>query len=138
LKAPIFIDTGYILALANTRDKYHSLARDVSFRVKPPFLTTEAVLIEISNALSGLKWRSIAIATLEDLRSDPHRVEVLPVDTTLFERAFSLYRSRRDKTWGMTDCISFVVMREKGLRQALTTDQDFEQAGFQNILISRP
>jgi uncharacterized protein len=138
LKAPIFIDTSYILALANTRDKYHSLARDVSFRAKPPFLTTEAVLVEIGNALSGLKWRSIAIATLEDLRSDPVHIEVLPVDTALFERALSLYRSRRDKTWGMTDCISFVVMRKRELLQVLTTDQDFEQAGFQSILTSRP
>ena len=138
MKAPIFVDTGYILALANTRDKYHSMARDVSFRVKPPFLTTEAVLVEIGNALSGLKWRSIAITTLEDLRSDPIHIEVLPVDTALFERAFTLYRSRRDKAWGMTDCISFIVMRERGLLQALTTDQDFEQAGFQNILTSRP
>jgi uncharacterized protein len=81
LKAPIFIDTGYILALANTRDKYHALARDVSFWIKLAFLTTEAVLVEIGNALSGLKWRSVAIDTVEDLRSDPIHIEVLPVNT---------------------------------------------------------
>ena len=123
--------------MVNTKDKYHLLVRNFSLRVKPPFLTTEAVLIEIGNGLSKPKSRALAIETIEDLRSDPVRVEVLPVDTTLFDRSFALYRSRRDKTWGITDRISFVVMQERGIRQVLTTDEHFEQAGFQNLLTIR-
>jgi predicted nucleic acid-binding protein len=62
-------------------------------------------------------------------------IHVLPVDAELFDRAFALYAAGLDKEWGMTDCISFVVMQEHNLTHALTTDRDFEQAGFQNALV---
>jgi uncharacterized protein len=42
--------------------------------------------------------------------------------------------SRRDKEWSLTDCISFVVMKERGLTEALTADHHFEQAGFKALL----
>jgi predicted nucleic acid-binding protein len=134
VKAPIFIDTGYILALANTADHYHDCARATSLVVSPPFLTTEAVLVEIGNALSKTSWRQLGIATLHDLQADPD-IQVVPVTTELFERAVDLYSTRLDKEWGLTDCISFVVMQDYKLTQALTTDRDFEQAGFQNALV---
>jgi predicted nucleic acid-binding protein len=41
-----------------------------------------------------------------------------------------LYRSRLDKEWGLTDCISFIVMEQRGITKALTTDLHFQQAGF--------
>ena len=135
MKAPIFIDTGYILALANTADQYHERARATSLVVSPPFLTTEAILVEIGNALSKASWRRLGIATLDDLRTDPD-IEVVPVTTGLFERAVDLYSTRLDKEWGLTDCISFVVMQDQKLTHALTTDRDFVQAGFQNALIT--
>jgi predicted nucleic acid-binding protein len=47
----------------------------------------------------------------------------------------ALYGARPDKEWGLTDCISFVVMEERGLTLALTTDRHFEQAGFQSALV---
>lgn len=132
--APIFIDTGYILALVNTADQYHQQARATAATVPPPFVTTEAVLVEIGNALSKAHWRHLGIDTLRDLRTDPD-IEVTPVDAKLFDRAVALYSSRTDKEWGLTDCISFVVMQERNLTHALTTDRDFEQAGFQNALL---
>jgi predicted nucleic acid-binding protein len=134
VKAPVFIDTGYVLALTNTADQYHELARTSSLVVSPPFLTTEAVLIEIGNALSKASWRQLGIATLHDLRSDPD-IQVVSVTTELFERAVDLYSGRLDKEWGLTDCISFVVMQDHEMTQALTTDRHFEQAGFQNLLV---
>ena len=135
MSAASFIDTGYVLALLNTADQYHAAARATATAVNPPFVTTEAVLVEIGNALSRPRWRPLGIATLRDLSTDPD-IEVIPVDAQLFERAFALYSARPDKEWGMTDCISFVVMQERGLTHALTTDRDFAQAGFQNALIS--
>jgi predicted nucleic acid-binding protein len=134
VKTPIFIDTGYILALANTADQFHTSARTTSLVVSPPFLTTEAILVEIGNALSKASWRRLGIATLDDLRTDPE-IQVVPVTTELFDRAVALYGTRLDKEWGLTDCISFVVMQDYDLTQVLTTDRDFEQAGFQNMLI---
>ena len=105
--------------------------------VQPPFITTEAVLTEIGNALSRLCWHALGFATINDLRTDPD-IEVVTVDTALFGRAVALYGSRSDKEWGLTDCISFVVMQERGLTHSLTTDRHFAQAGFQNALLSTP
>jgi len=53
----------------------------------------------------------------------------------LFDQAVTLYAARMDKEWGVTDCISFVVMQERGLTAALTTDAHFQQAGFQALLL---
>ena len=50
-------------------------------------------------------------------------------------RALALYRDRADKTWGMTDCISFVVMRDHNLSDALTADRHFAQAGFAPLML---
>jgi uncharacterized protein len=130
---PIFVDTGYILALINTADEHHARAAAAAQQVKPPFLTTEAVLTEIGNALSRARWRVLGYATIQDLRADPD-IEVVPVDTALFSRAVALYGERMDKEWGLTDCVSFVVMQEHGLTQVLTTDRYFDQAGFVNLL----
>jgi predicted nucleic acid-binding protein len=135
VSAPIFIDTGYILALVNTAHQHHERARATALAVPPPFLTTEAVLTEIGNAFSKARWRQLGIAALHELRTDPY-IEVVPVDSELFERAVALYSSRTDKEWGVTDCISFVVMQERNLTYALTTDRDFEQAGFQNAMFA--
>ena len=130
---PIFIDTSYVLALVNAADKYHERACAGALQVSGPFITTEAVLTEIGNALSRTRWRALGVATLHDLRTDPN-IEAAPVDAPLFERAVALYIARKDKEWGLTDCISFVLMQERRLTHALTTDRHFEQAGFQNAL----
>jgi predicted nucleic acid-binding protein len=132
---PIFIDTSYILALANTADKYHERAYAASLLAQPPFITTEAVLTEIGNAFSRIRWRALGFAIINDLRTDPN-IETVPVDATFFDRAVELYGSRSDKEWGLTDCISFVVMQERGLTHVLTTDQHFAQAGFQNAMLN--
>ena len=133
MKAPIFVDTGCVLALANKRDKYHELALAAFEIVSPPYLTTEAVLIEIGNAFSRAKWRTMGVGALHYVRHSAH-FEIVPVDSALLERAMALYCARIDKEWGLTDCISFVVMRERGLSEVLTTDRHFEQAGFVNVL----
>jgi predicted nucleic acid-binding protein len=135
MKAPIFVDTSYVLALANTADRYHERARTTSQHVHGPFLTTEAVLTEIGNAFSRARWRELGVATIRALRSDPN-IEIVPVDSALFDRAFDLYSERPDKEWGLTDCISSIVMQEHGLVLALTADHHFAQAGFQNMLVT--
>jgi len=132
VKPPVFIDTSYILALVNTADQYHERARAAASQITPPFVTTEAVLTEIGNALSKQPWRSLGIATLRNLRNATDIQIVFEAD--LFDRAVTFYSSRPDKEWGLTDCISFVIMQERGLSQVLTTDHHFEQAGFQIVI----
>ena len=129
-----FIDTSYILALVNTADEYQETASNIALEIRGPFITTEAVLTEIGNALARLRWRKLAISTLGDLRSDSE-IEVISVTSELFDRGLKLYSSRMDKEWGITDCISFTVMEEKGIINALTTDEHFRQAGFRALLL---
>lgn len=56
------------------------------------------------------------------------------MSSELLADALSLYRQRSDKEWGMTDCVSFVVVRARGLLEALTADDHFQQAGFRQLL----
>lgn len=133
MKKPLFIDTSYILALVNTRDEFHLQAKNVADQVDDKLITTEAVLTEVGNALAKPQWREIAVETLEDMRNDDD-VEILSVDSELFSKALKFYSSRIDKEWGLTDCISFVVMKDRKLKDALTSDHHFEQAGFQALL----
>jgi predicted nucleic acid-binding protein len=133
MNPPVFLDTGYILAAINTADKFHKRAQMAALSVKPPFITTEAVLIEIGNALSKRRWRTLGIATLARFQNASD-IEIVPLERPLLVEAISLYSARADKEWGLTDCISFVVMQTHGLTQVLTTDRHFEQAGFQNLM----
>ena len=129
----ILVDTGFVLALINTRDKYHAQALELGDRYEGfPLLVTTAVLLEIGNALArGFKEQAVAVIE-RFLNSD--EVEVVQLSSSLFEKAFALYRQYQDKDWGMVDCVSIVVMRDAGIRQALAFDNHFSQAGFEVLI----
>ena len=59
---------------------------------------------------------------------------IVPAEAKLFEQGVEFYHRRPDKAWPLTDCISFVVMTDLGIREALTGDHHFEQAGFRALL----
>jgi predicted nucleic acid-binding protein len=61
-------------------------------------------------------------------------VAIVASSRELFRRGFDLYADRPDKEWSLTDCISFVVMTDRRITDALTGDHHFEQAGFVAIL----
>lgn len=130
--AMLFLDTAYAIALSARTDAHHTQAVALADRIeeaKTRLLTTRAVLVEIGNALSKPRYRSAAVALLDALEQDP-RIEIAPLTEDLYARALDLFRARPDKKRALTDCISFVVMRELGVSDALTTDEDFEQAAF--------
>ena len=129
----VFVDTSFVVALVNEKDQNHSLALDLAERFTGQRLvTTDAILLEIGNALSrNFKQESVEIIE-EFLTSDD--VQVIHLHPQLFRKAFDLYKSRSDKMWGLIDCVSFVVMKELGIIDALSADKHFEQAGF-SILI---
>ena len=54
----------------------------------------------------------------------------------LYAQALELYRQRPDKEWGLTDCFSFIVMQARRIAEALTTDEHFQQSGFQALLLN--
>jgi len=126
------IDTGFVIALINKRDQFHAQAKELAQKFDgQPLLVTDAVLLEIGNALSrGFKAEAVAIMDSFILSDDVEIVHLIP---SLFAEGFDLYKSYQDKEWSLVDCISFIVMRQYKIRQALTFDQHFAQAGFEMI-----
>ena len=96
-------------------------------------MTTTAVLIEFADALASPASRQVAAEYLRSLPLDT-TIDVVPVDDDLWARGLALYEQRPDKGWSLTDCISFIVMEDRGIRDALTGDSHFEQAGFRALL----
>ena len=125
----IFVDTSFIIALINEKDQYHEQAEALSHKFEnSPLLTTSAVLLEIGNALAK-DFRQEAASVIKVLQNSTN-VEVVDIDEKLFEKGLAVYEKYADKAWGLVDCLSFVVMWETRLTEALTFDGDFEQAGF--------
>jgi predicted nucleic acid-binding protein len=89
--------------------------------------------LKVGNALSKLSWRSLAVPLLKQIRDHPS-ISIIAIDSALAERAFTLYSGRPDKEWGLTDCVSFVVMQDRSITEALAADQHFTQAGFRALL----
>ncbi len=129
----IFIDTAYIIARVNKRDQYHAEAEALAYRYTGrQFIVTDGVLLETGNALAR-HYRAAAIRLIDQFLVSP-KVEVVYTTPNLFVAAFALYKQMDDKQWSLVDCVSFVVMRERGLTEALTPDHHFTQAGFQALL----
>ena len=133
----IFLDAAYAIALSAVTDQNHEKAKMLARQIEnsdTSLVTTRAVVLEIGNALARLRYRSAAIELLDSLEQD-ESVEIVPLTEELYGMAMKFYRERSDKEWGITDCISFVVMQDLGLVEALTTDEHFKQAGFRPLLI---
>jgi len=136
--AEIFLDASYAIALASRTDQHHARAVELAAWLEEhhiSLLTTRAVVLEIGNSLAKRRHRSAAVSLLEAIEQDA-RIEIVPLSEELYSRAVDLYMRHTDKEWGLTDCISFVLMRERGLHEALTADDDFRQAGFRALLLT--
>lgn len=137
MKAEVFLDAAYAIALSVPKDSYHEravLLADAMEAAKTRLVTTHAVMLEIGNALSKQRYRPAAVALLQSLEADPN-VTIVLLSEDLYARAFRLYRERADKEWGLTDCVSFVVMQDHKISEVLTTDEHFQQAGFCALLL---
>ena len=131
-----FIDTGFAIALVSPRDRFHAVAQRLSDQIERNgvrLTTSQAVILEIGAALSKTAFRPAAVRLIDALRSDPS-VDVVPLNESRLQRAFEVFRDRADKEWSLADCISFDVMREYQITEALTTDAHFAQAGFTVLL----
>lgn len=126
---PCFADAFYFLALLNEDDACHRSVLEFSRSIRRPIVTTAWVLTEVADAMAQPVNRPLFLRLVQDLRNDPGST-VVPCTPDLYESGLSMYAERPDKGWSLTDCISFVVMRERRVSEALTRDHHFEQAGF--------
>jgi predicted nucleic acid-binding protein len=136
LDAEVFLDAAYLIALAVPLDEHHGRALEFFHAMKTArtrFVTHHAVLFEVGSSLSKAKLRPSAIRLIESIQNSSV-VEIVPLTGKLAHAGWQLFCQRPDKEWSWADCISFVVMRERGIRQALTTDEHFEQASFIALL----
>ncbi len=111
----VLIDTAAFVGILVSRDENHQSAIKImsDLRAKKARLfTTEAVLFELANALSAIEFRARTVSFIDTLRGLAS-FEIVPTNAELFQNALRLYRERPDKQWSLTDCASFVVMRER-------------------------
>lgn len=128
-----FADSFFYKALLNKRDAAHQ--RTVDFLKGRRFrsVTTEFVVTEVGDDLCRDAARAAFLAWLDQLRQDG-LVRIVPATTTLLGEGIEHFRRHKDKHWGLTDCVSFVIMASEGISEALTGDRHFEQAGFVALL----
>lgn len=130
---PVFADSFYFFAIINPKDAAHRQAMEFSETQDVPTITTAWVLTELADGLSHSSNRRAFSVILNQFRAGTFDT-IVPASQELFDKGVELYDARLDKAWSLTDCISFVVMREHGLSDALTGDRHFEQAGFKILL----
>jgi len=134
----VFLDTNGWIALLNTSDDLHEPARaiwDRLARENTPIVVTDWVVAETGNGLARFAVRENSRRAVGLIETST-RATLLSIDQGLCRQALRLYAERSDKTWGLVDCASFVIMEGRGIRAAFTDDRHFEQAGFRRLLAS--
>ena len=135
----IYADSSYLIALFDSGD----IAHNVALRFRLEFLKDQRLILATSrdalNELLAHFSRSGSVARRQIARfvrrafDDPkYRIEV--VDATVYSNALDLYESRHDKRYSMVDCIGMTIMRRDGMNEVVTTDRDFAQEGFVNLM----
>ncbi len=125
----VFADTYFYLALINRSDAAHEPATRFAASFRGTVLTTQWILTELADALLAPHRRMLFGPLVEELRRDRQTI-ILDATPKFFQAGCELYTSRSDKYWSITDCISFAVMTQHGIAEALTGDRHFQQAGF--------
>jgi len=131
-----FADASFFFALAAKRDLAHAAAASTFarlLRAQRRIVTTDYVVDE---ALTLIKARTNATISLQllDRIEMSGTIVIESVNPQRFDAAKAFFRKHADHDYSFTDCTSFVLMRELKLRDALTTDAHFVEAGFRALL----
>ncbi|HEX2078676.1 MAG TPA: PIN domain-containing protein [Longimicrobium sp.] len=132
---PLFLDSGFLIALNASDDQHHQRAVDFWRLVDRTtrLLTTTYIVDEVVTFFNSRGRHAKAVEN-GTLLMTSRSVELLHVDEDLFRAAWAYLVKHSDKRYSLTDCISFEGMRRRGLQQALAFDAHFEQAGFLRLL----
>ncbi len=133
----VLLDTSFLIALENRSDSHHQRAKalDRELIAQNAMLVLHGgILLEIGDGYARLERRGKANDLFQRLlNEDRYRIE--PLTQRLLDDGMELYLARSDKEWGLTDCVSFAMMRADGISAALTADVHFRQAGFEALLL---
>jgi predicted nucleic acid-binding protein len=131
-----FVDSYYFIAIFQEGDQWHELAVRVESQISNySFVTTDLVLCEVLNYFSGFgpEIRLEVSAFIDDVLTDP-AFRVVEQTRNIFLEGMYLYKSRLDKGYSLTDCISMNVCRDMEITEVLTHDHHFTQEGFKILL----
>ena len=133
----VFADTSVWASFFREQERHHTRAVALMTQWQEEnrhVVTTNYVLGELIALCERLRVpRSRSVSYIHSIRAETW-IEIVHIDEQLDVRAWELLENRLDKTWSLVDCASFVVMEQRGLTDALTTDHHFEQAGFVRLL----
>jgi predicted nucleic acid-binding protein len=135
----IFIDTSGWIALLFIWDNLHERASYWLNRAKEQqakMITSTAVLVEVLHGLAQQNLRHLSPVLKSAISYQELRV--VDADSIAFFTAWQLFEDRPDKKWGLTDCMSFQMMKEMRIVDVLTHDIHFAQAGFRPLLREQP
>lgn len=129
----MLVDTSGFFSLYDEADKNHHLAISL-YDTAETRLTTNYILAEFTALAQVRGVRRSEIIKFSRNALDDTDVEIIWVDEILHRQAVALLQERADKNYSLCDAVSFIVMRERGISDALTTDKHFEQEGFVRLL----
>ena len=132
----VFADTLYWIALINARDQWHERAVSIQTTLADSsIVTTESVLMEVANFFAeyGEVMRPKVALAIRIILTD-EQVEVVSANRQTFVDGLTMYESRADKGYSLTDCISMNVMSNHGITDVLSHDNHFTQEGFRLLL----
>ncbi|MDQ3831913.1 MAG: type II toxin-antitoxin system VapC family toxin [Candidatus Tectomicrobia bacterium] len=132
---PVFVDTGYLLALEIANDQHHQAAVQHWQRIVttlPPLVTTSYVFDEVVTFFNSRGHHAKAVQIGNDLLRSAY-LQLIHVDERLFYEGWTYLQQHQDKDYSLTDCISFVVMQRLSISTAFAFDRHFAQAGFTKV-----
>ena len=130
----MLLDTSGLLCLIHRDEPQHEEAKRL-YQSSPARFTHNYVLGEFVALAQARKLPRLETLGLSASLLDSENVEVVWVDEPLHRRALDLPKARLDKTYSLCDAVSFVLLRDRGTFQALTTDRHFEQEGLVRLLV---
>ena len=129
----VFADSFYFFALLNPQDSAHDQAANFSRDFGGVIVSTSSVFLEVGDGLCAVGSRHKFIRLFEVFRTN-RRCRLICHSAETFNQGIDLYGRRMDKAWSLTDCLSFVVMANERITDALTADHHFTEAGFKTLL----
>ena len=132
----VFFDTNGWLAILNADERLHAQANRTWTEIvlgKRNVVLTDWIAAETGNGLARSRKKHRLSESLTRLLRSP-RTELVIVNQDLLHRSLDLFERHADKSWGLVDCASFLVMRDRDMTDAFTSDRHFEQAGFHCLL----
>ncbi len=132
---PLFIDTSYLIALEGLDDQNHYTALQHwqnLLKSLPPLITTSYIFDEVVTFFNSRGHHTKAVEVGSNLMQSAS-LEFIHVDEALFYEGWQYFQKHVDKAYSLTDCISFVVMKQRRIKTALAFDRHFVQAGFEKL-----